>query len=70
VINQSRTKKSLLQKATLTRNKKLSLGSARRLAFKKRRLKVISRARIIAGARKPRIFRRIQSALTRLRAKK
>ena len=62
--------KSLLKKAVLKRNKRLDLGGRGRAIFKKRKLRVISIARLLASARKPKVFRRIKSAFTRLRRKK
>jgi hypothetical protein len=62
--------KSLLKRAVLQRNKKLDLGGKRRAIFRRRKLRVISIARLLAGARRPRVFRRIQSAFTRLRKKR
>jgi hypothetical protein len=62
--------KSLLKRAVLQRNKSLDLGGKRRAVFKRRKLRVISRARLLAAVRRPKIFRRIKSAFTRLRRKK
>jgi hypothetical protein len=62
--------KSLLKRAALQRNKSLDLGGKRRAIFRKRKLRVISIARLIAGSRRPKVFRRLQSAFTRLRKKR
>jgi hypothetical protein len=63
-------KKSLMKRAELQRNKSYDLGGKRRAIFKRRKLRVISKARLLAGARRPQVFKRIKSAWTRLRRKK
>jgi hypothetical protein len=62
--------KSLIKKSAFQRNKTLDLGGKRRAVFRRRKLRVISRARLLAAVRRPKIFRRIKSAFTRLRRKK
>ena len=63
-------KKNLIKKSAFQRNKSLDLGGKRRAIFKRRKFRVISRARLLAAVRRPKIFRRIKSAFTRLRRKK